>query len=145
MLLGRCRHCGSTGQRYYALDRRAKHRELVCFLCGSRNQYIDFQGRVVRAPRQPTEDEEYHASTEHDAHMRRCYHCQRIVTTEREREIIAGLLRGLGNKQIGYELGISEKTVKNHFATIFAKFAVRNRTEMALYAIRNNLLDGEAA
>jgi len=41
--------------------------------------------------------------------------------TEREREVVAGLIRGLTNKQIGLELGISHRTVEIHRARVMRK------------------------
>lgn len=43
------------------------------------------------------------------------------ILTEREREVVAGLLRGLTNKQIGQELGISHRTVEIHRARVMRK------------------------
>jgi DNA-binding NarL/FixJ family response regulator len=50
--------------------------------------------------------------------------------TEREREIVLGVTRGLSNAAIGRELFLSEKTVKNHLNRIYAKVAVHSRTEL---------------
>ena len=43
------------------------------------------------------------------------------ILTEREREVVAGLVRGLTNKQIGQELGISHRTVEIHRARAMRK------------------------
>ncbi len=61
--------------------------------------------------------------------------------TDREREVLIQLTKGLFNKEIGYHLGISEKTVKNHVSNIFKKIDVSDRTQAAIYAIRNNLVE----
>ena len=42
------------------------------------------------------------------------------------------------NKEIADRLSISEKTVKNHMSSIFRKIKVSDRTQAAVYAIRNN-------
>jgi len=43
---------------------------------------------------------------------------------------------GLSNRRIARQLGIAEKTVKNHLAAIFMKLRVSDRTQAALYAVR---------
>lgn len=52
--------------------------------------------------------------------------------SEREQEIVALVRRGLCNKEIGYSLSLSEKTVKHYLTNVFRKLDVRNRTELAL-------------
>jgi DNA-binding NarL/FixJ family response regulator len=54
--------------------------------------------------------------------------------TTREREVLELIGRGLSNKLIARELGISEKTVKNHVSRVLAKLGVSDRTQAALYA-----------
>ena len=58
--------------------------------------------------------------------------------TRREIEVLKLLAEGLFNKEIAYKLSISEKTVKNHMSSIFRKIQVSDRTQAAVYAIRNN-------
>jgi len=58
--------------------------------------------------------------------------------TKREIEVLKLLAEGLFNKEIAYKLSISEKTVKNHVSNIFKKIEVADRTQAAVYAIRNN-------
>lgn len=58
--------------------------------------------------------------------------------TEREAEVLGLLSRGLANKQIAMELGISEHTVKFHVSSIYTKLNVTNRTE----AVREGLRGG---
>ena len=50
--------------------------------------------------------------------------------TRRERQVMNGVLRGMLNKQIGYELGISEKTVKVHRAHVMQKMGVPSVAEL---------------
>jgi DNA-binding NarL/FixJ family response regulator len=57
--------------------------------------------------------------------------------TEREIEILAMLLRGLANKQIAAQMGISEHTVKFHVSSIYTKLNVSNRTEAVREGLRN--------
>lgn len=56
--------------------------------------------------------------------------------SEREMEILQLITRGLSNKQIANELGISHQTVKNHMTSILRKLAVNDRTQAAVYALR---------
>lgn len=62
------------------------------------------------------------------------------VLTDREIEVLILMSQGLYNKEIGYQLGISEKTVKNHASNIFRKINVSDRTQAAIYAINNNYI-----
>ena len=61
--------------------------------------------------------------------------------TKREVEVLKLLAEGLFNKEIAYKLSISEKTVKNHVSNIFRKIEVFDRTQAAVFAIKNNLVD----
>jgi DNA-binding NarL/FixJ family response regulator len=54
--------------------------------------------------------------------------------TPREEEVLALVGRGLANKQIAVELGISEKTVKAHLTSVFQRIGVFSRTEAAIWA-----------
>ena len=63
--------------------------------------------------------------------------------TAREREVLGLIGRGLPNKLIARDLGIAEKTVKAHVSSILAKLGVTDRTQAALYAARNGLLEAE--
>lgn len=56
--------------------------------------------------------------------------------TEREIEVMRMAARGLTNRAIGHELGISERTVQGHLANIFSKLRVETRTEAVLRAIQ---------
>ncbi len=59
--------------------------------------------------------------------------------TEREREILQLVCRGLANKEIAGVLFISEKTVKNHINSIFRKLEVSDRTNAALMGLNEGL------
>ena len=61
--------------------------------------------------------------------------------SNREYEVLQLLAEGLFNKEIAYKLSISEKTVKNHVSNIFKKIGVSDRTQAAVYAIKNNIVD----
>ena len=59
--------------------------------------------------------------------------------THREEEILMLVARGLSNKEIGDTLGIVEGTVKRHLQNILAKLHLRNRVELATFAVRHGL------
>ena len=57
--------------------------------------------------------------------------------TQRERQILRLIVAGQSNKQIGRELGISEKTVKSHCGRLFQRINVSDRTQAAVWATKN--------
>ena len=59
----------------------------------------------------------------------------------RELEVLKLLSVGMFNKEIAEDLSISERTVKNHVSNIFKKLDVTDRTQAAVFAIRNNLVE----
>ena len=59
--------------------------------------------------------------------------------TDRERQALSGIARGLSNQAIADELGIAQNTVKNHVRGVLEKLGVSSRTEAALYAAREGL------
>jgi two-component system nitrate/nitrite response regulator NarL len=61
--------------------------------------------------------------------------------TKREVQIVAAIVEGSSNKDIGQQFGLSQQTVKNHLSHIFDKLGVSNRLELALYAVHHKLLD----
>lgn len=63
------------------------------------------------------------------------------VLTKREIEVLRLLAYGSYNKDIGETLNISERTVKNHISSIFKKIDVTDRTQAAIFAIKNNLIN----
>lgn len=60
--------------------------------------------------------------------------------TKRELDVLKFLAVGMFNKEVGKRLEISERTVKNHVSNIFKKLGVTDRTQAAVFAIRNNLV-----
>ena len=60
--------------------------------------------------------------------------------TRRESEVLKLLAVGMYNKEVAERLDISERTVKNHVSNIFKKLGVTDRTQAAVFAIRNNLI-----
>lgn len=60
--------------------------------------------------------------------------------TKRELEVLIQVANGMFNKEIAIILSISERTVKNHISNIFKKIEVNDRTQAAVFAIKNNLI-----
>jgi two-component system, NarL family, nitrate/nitrite response regulator NarL len=63
--------------------------------------------------------------------------------TAREIQIVTAVGAGYANKEIATRLSLSEHTVKHHLSNIFEKLGVTNRLEVALYAIKHQLVDDE--
>lgn len=59
--------------------------------------------------------------------------------TKRELDVLQLISEGCSNKKISDELSISERTVKNHISHIFRKIDVEDRTQAAVFAIRNKI------
>lgn len=60
--------------------------------------------------------------------------------TSRELEVLIQVANGMFNKEIALSLDISERTVKNHISNIFKKINVSDRTQAAVFAIKNDLI-----
>lgn len=60
--------------------------------------------------------------------------------TNRELEVLIQVANGLFNREIAKSLNISERTVKNHIFNIFKKIGVSDRTQAAVFAIKNDLI-----
>ena len=60
--------------------------------------------------------------------------------TTRELEVLIQVANGMFNKEIAINLNISERTVKNHISNIFKKIDVSDRTQAAVFAIKNNII-----
>jgi DNA-binding NarL/FixJ family response regulator len=67
------------------------------------------------------------------------------LLTDRESQMAHAVSRGLRNRQIALEFGISEETVKKHLATIYAKLALSGRVALAVHVLRCGMNDRAAA
>ena len=65
--------------------------------------------------------------------------------TPRERDLVRCIIAGKTNREIARVLHLNEQAVKNVFTTIYQKCHVRNRLELALFAMQHDLLAGEDA
>jgi DNA-binding NarL/FixJ family response regulator len=63
--------------------------------------------------------------------------------TKREKEVLNELAKGKSNKEIASSLFITEKTVKTHVSNILAKLQLSDRTQAALYAVKNGYIEKE--
>lgn len=62
------------------------------------------------------------------------------MLTRRELEVLVLVANGMFNKEIAISLNISERTVKNHISNIFKKIEVSDRTQAAVFAIKNDII-----
>jgi DNA-binding NarL/FixJ family response regulator len=61
--------------------------------------------------------------------------------TEREREVLSLLANGMANREIAVEMAITERTVKAHLSNVYQRIGVADRTQAALWARRNGLIE----
>jgi NarL family two-component system response regulator LiaR len=63
------------------------------------------------------------------------------LISPREMDVLELITSGLGNREIGEKLFISERTVKTHVTHLLEKLELRDRTQLAIYAFQNKLFD----
>jgi len=63
--------------------------------------------------------------------------------SSRDIEILRYVAAGMSNKEIAVKLSYSEKTVKNYLSLIFQKLGIRDRTQAAIFALRQGFLPDE--
>jgi|GEM_PF-528771 len=63
------------------------------------------------------------------------------LLSQREKYLLAAVAKGRSNKQIAYDLKLSEQTVKNYLSHIYRKIGVSDRVEAACFALQNGLID----
>lgn len=59
--------------------------------------------------------------------------------TARERDIIRCVAQGMDNKEIAAELFLAEGTVRNQISRVLEKLKLKDRTQLAVFAVKNNL------
>lgn len=64
-----------------------------------------------------------------------------LPITNREKEILVSLAKGMTNKEISRHLMLSPSTVRNHISSIFAKLKISNRSQATAIAIYSGMLD----
>lgn len=74
---------------------------------------------------------------------RRTQHQPADDLTPREMEVLRLIASGMSNKEIGRQLVMTERTVKGHVSNILSKLGLQDRTQAALYAVRNGLAPQE--
>lgn len=63
--------------------------------------------------------------------------------TKRELDVLLEIAKGKSNKEIASSLYITEKTVKTHVSNVLAKLNLQDRTQAALFAVKNGLIENE--
>ncbi len=75
-----------------------------------------------------------------DIALKLAEHGPRVDLTDREKEVLHLMARGLRNKEIGQELGVTEATARTHVENISAKLGVSTRTEAVVLAIQRGFV-----
>ncbi len=63
----------------------------------------------------------------------------------RELEVLRGIASGKTNQQIALDMRVGYETVRTYVKRLFRKIQVRNRVDLAVYAVENNLFGKRAA
>jgi DNA-binding NarL/FixJ family response regulator len=63
-----------------------------------------------------------------------------LMLTPRERDVVRALVAGRTNREIASELNLGEQAIKNLLSIVYQKCHVRNRLELALFAINHGLV-----
>ncbi|AQR75716.1 response regulator transcription factor [Sphingomonas sp. LM7] len=69
-------------------------------------------------------------------------HASDDALSQREQSVLALVAEGLANKEIAWELGLAEDTIKTHLKNVFAKLGVADRTLAVTTAMRRGILNG---
>jgi DNA-binding NarL/FixJ family response regulator len=62
-----------------------------------------------------------------------------FVLTRRQREVAALVARGASNREIGYALYLSERSVETYVSAILGRLGLRSRTQVAVWAVQRGL------
>jgi DNA-binding NarL/FixJ family response regulator len=62
--------------------------------------------------------------------------------TRRERDVVTQVAEGRTNRQIASRLGVTERTARTHVSNILAKLGLSSRTQLAMWAVREGLVEG---
>ena len=73
--------------------------------------------------------------------MAECAYCHKPVLGPRQLEVLRLIVEGASNELIAYRLSVSPQTVKNHVSAILETLSVTNRTQAAVMALRQGLVD----
>lgn len=63
-----------------------------------------------------------------------------IRLTDRETELLVNIAKGMSNKEISKTMFISEGTVRNNISALLLKLNLRDRTQLAIYAVKNDYI-----
>jgi DNA-binding NarL/FixJ family response regulator len=66
-----------------------------------------------------------------------------VDLTPRERDLVERIVAGRTNREIARELGLTEQSVKNLLSIVYQKCHVRNRLELALFAVKHRLASND--
>ena len=66
-----------------------------------------------------------------------------VELTPRERDLVRGVVAGRKNREMAQQLGLTEQAVKNVLSNVYHKCHVRNRLELAMFALRHHLVSDE--
>jgi DNA-binding NarL/FixJ family response regulator len=76
---------------------------------------------------------------ERNFHYENNHHAEPNQLTEREKQVVSLICKGLKNKNIAEKLFITETTVRHHLTSIFEKLGTKSRLELVIYAFKNNI------
>jgi DNA-binding CsgD family transcriptional regulator len=87
----------------------------------------------------PPHGNQPHLSVKVDGSSRLRNRTRDFELTPRERDLVRGIIEGRTNREMARELGLTEQSVRNVLSIVYQKAHVRNRLELALFAVRHRL------
>ena len=129
----------SPGTRIVALTAHEEQPYVLAMLEAGASGYLSKASRgqeVVQAVRAAAAGETVFSARIAQSVTRSALGRSETSLTPREMDVLCAAARGLGNKQIAAELGMSARTVQTHLTSVFAKLGVGSRTEAVLLALR---------